>query len=194
VHDLAVLDIYPALVLAVLPLYGRRGAGLQLRPPTIVRARHDSTLSNPAWNSPISRFAASRNSCTSSSQLTTLSATTRLFGCRWPAHDCPASVLDTPPLPALATASGTFGGAAVAMAASGFEGGGGTVCASSGLGFAGVTVAIDPEGSATVSVRSGEVGTLAGGAVGVRDGGDDTASSSPSDASGIGTPTATSDV
>jgi hypothetical protein len=80
------------------------------------------------------------------------------------------------------------------MAASGFEGGGATVCASSGLGFAGVTVAIDPDGSATVSVRSGEVGTLAGGAVGVRDGGGDTASLSLSDASGIGTPTATSDV
>ena len=173
-------------------LYGRRGAGLQLRPPTIVRARHDSTLSNPAWTSPISRFAASRNSCTSSSQLITLSATTRLFGCRWPACDCPASVVDAPPLPALA--SGTFGGAAGAMTASGFEGGDAPVCASSGLGFAGVTLAIGPDGSATVSVRSGEVGTLAGGAVGVRDGGADTASLSLSDASGIGTPTAPSDV
>jgi hypothetical protein len=80
------------------------------------------------------------------------------------------------------------------MTASGFEGGGATVCASSGLGFAGVTVAIDPDGSATVSVRSSEVGTLAGGAVGVRDGGGDTASLSPGDASGIGTPAATSDV
>jgi hypothetical protein len=150
-------------------------------------------LSKSARTSPISRFAASRNPCTSPSiQLMTLSATTRLFGCPWPALDCPASVRDAPPLPALASA--TFGGAAVAMAASGFEGGGATVCASSGLGYAGVTLAIDPDGSATVSLRSGEVGTLAGAAVGVRDGGGDAASLSPSEASGTCTPPATSDV
>jgi hypothetical protein len=53
------------------------------------------------------------------------------------------------------------------MTASGFEGGDATVCASSGLGFAGITLATDPDGSAIVSLRSGEVGTLAGGAVGV---------------------------
>jgi hypothetical protein len=80
------------------------------------------------------------------------------------------------------------------MTASGFEGSDATVCASSGLGFSGVTLAIGPDGSAIVSSGSGDVETLAGGAVGVRDDGDDIASLSPSDASGLCTPPATSDV
>lgn len=171
-------------LLAVLLLYGRRGAGLQLgRSSAVACARHDGsvsrrrrTFSTPARSSPISRFAPSWNSCTSpSSQLTTLSVTTRLFGCRGPAGDCPASVVDAPPLPALATVSEPFGGEAGAMIASGFEGGDARVCASSGLGFAGVAVAIDPDRS--VTERGGDAASL-----------------SPRDASGTCTPPATSDV
>jgi hypothetical protein len=150
------------------------------------RCRARRTLSNPARNSSISRFAPSWNSSTSPlSQPTTQSATA------WP-RVCPASVTDAPAHPGAGPPLGMIDGAIAVVTASGFEVGGPTVCTSFGVGFVGVTATTDSDRSATVSSRSGEVGTLAGVAdVEVGDGGGDTTASSARDASATRSPAAT---
>ena len=172
----------PRTTLSIPPV-SRGYSELRTFEPNRCRARR--TLSNPARNSSISRFAPSRNSCTSPlSQPATQSATA------W-ARDCPASVTDAPAHRGAGTPSGMFDGAVVVVTASRFEGGGAAVCASSGVGFIGLTVATESDRSATGSLRSGEVGTLAGVAgVEVGDGGGDTAASGPRDASGTRSPAA----